>query len=252
MNADSRLQQDVLGELGREPGLEVADIGVEVDAGVVTLQGRVGSPQQRWNAEGAALRVLGMVALVINIRVMQPPPTPRADADIAQAAGKLLEWLARLAPGEVTVRVDKGWVTLLGQLDWNYQRQAAAEAVQDLRGVTGVHNRIALRPRMSPAAVKFDIGAALARQAAATGHRLRVRIDGGDITLMGSLASRSEHEQALEAVRCMPGVRRVLDRMSVRQGPLRPAIGWLRRAALSYRMCSAPLPNRPTRPMTIR
>lgn len=252
MNADIQLQQDVLGELGRELGPAASGIGVEVDAGVVTLQGQVGSAQLRWNAEGAALRVAGMVALVINIRVMQSPAVPRADADIARAAGKLLEWLARLPPEQVTVRVDKGWVTLLGQLDWNYQRRAATEAVQDLQGVVGVHNRIALRPRLSPAAVRIDIEAALVRQAEATGHRLRVGIDGGDITLSGSVASRSEHEQALESVQSMPGVRRVLDRITVSPGPLQAATGWGRRASLADRVFRAPLLDRPTRPMTFR
>ncbi|CAD5365946.1 hypothetical protein RA210_U10079 [Rubrivivax sp. A210] len=215
MNADSQLQQDVLGELGREPGLEVADIGVEVDGGVVTLRGRVGSPQQRWNAEGAALRVVGMVALVINIRVLRPPALPRADADIALAAARLLQWLARLSPDDVSVRVHSGWVTLLGELEWNYQRQAAAEAVRNVRGVAGVHNRIALRPRLSPASVRVDIEAALTRQVALSVHRLRVCIDGGDITLGGRMASAGEHEQALAAARAMPGVRRVLDHLVV-------------------------------------
>lgn len=244
MDPDTRLQQEVLDELGREPGLEDAGIGVDVDAGVVTLQGLVGSLQLRWNAEGAALRVAGMVALVINIRVRLVPRPQRTDADIARAARRLLQWLARLDPEDVSVRVDQGWVTLRGQLDWNYQRQAAAEAVQDLLGVAGVHNHIVLRPRVPVAALRGDIEAALGREAAVAARRLRVGVDGGDVTLGGSVDSRREHERALAAVRNLPGVRRVLDSITVHRGRVPPAAGRIYRRTLSCRRGSVLPPNR--------
>ncbi len=151
------------------------------------------------------------------VQAAEPPAIDRrADVDIARAAENLLLWLAAMPRGAVVVGVEDGWVTLSGQLDWNYQRHAATEAVQDLQGVVGLSNLIVIKPRVPAAAVSVDIEAALERQARIEARGLTVHVDGGDVTLGGSVSTCSERQLASDAAWGIPGVRNVRDQMTVR------------------------------------
>jgi osmotically-inducible protein OsmY len=215
MKTDSQLQQDVMAELKWQPAVHAAQIGVEVKDGVVTLAGEVGSYLEKYEAERAALRVHGVKALAIDMEVKLTALGKRTDADIARSAETALEWMTRPAKHNVQVMVENGWVTLLGEVDWQYQRQAAADGIRNLLGVTGVSNQIAIKPRASTDVLRSDIEAALVRCAKADAQKITVQVQGSDVTLSGNVSSWSERNSAREAAWAAPGVRNVVDQMHV-------------------------------------
>ena len=143
MKTDFELQQDVSAELEWDPAVHGARIGVEVSDGVVTLVGDLSTYAEKWAAERAAQRVAGVKALATSLKVQLTGPRRHSDADIAHAAENVLDWNATLPAGAVKLMVEGGWVTLTGEVDWHYQRQAAVASVRHLFGVTGVTDRIA-------------------------------------------------------------------------------------------------------------
>ncbi len=211
MKTDMQLQQDVLAELKWEPSVNAADIGVEVNDGVVTLAGHVGSYAEKWGAEHAAQRVSGVKALAVEMKVNLFGLSKRSDADIGRAAENVLEWMTVLPKDGVKAMVEGGWVTLSGNVDWHYQRDAATSAVRNLMGVTGVSNEIAIAPRVSVNIVKSDIEAALKRHATTDTQNIVIDIDGTEVTLTGTVPTSAEHELVVHAAWGSAGVRNVKD-----------------------------------------
>jgi osmotically-inducible protein OsmY len=215
MKTDATLQQDVIAELKWEPSINAAKIGVEVEDGVVTLAGHVGSYSEKWRAERAVQRVSGVKALAIEIDVKLPGSSKRDDGDIARSAENVLEWTTYLPDDAIKVMVEDGWVTLTGNVDWDYQRQGAAGAVRNLMGVTGVSDDIAVKPKVSLSAVKADIEAALKRRAKADAKNIAVAVKGNDVTLTGTVHSWAERDLARHSAWSTPGVRNVVDKITV-------------------------------------
>lgn len=215
MKTDSQLQQDVSAELDWEPSVHAARIGVAVKDGVVTLSGQVDSYAEKWSAERAAQRVAGVLAMSTDLKVQLASPSLRTDGDIASAVDNVLAWTAALPAGAIEVMVERGWVTLAGDVDWQFQRQAAASSVRHLLGVTGVTNQISIRPTLQVPAVKADIEAALLRSAIADAGRIAVDVHGSDVTLSGPVHSWAERDTATNSAWATPGVRRVLDQMTL-------------------------------------
>src|SRR5689334_14550029 len=170
---DEQIQRDVLDELKWDARVQPNEIGVAVKDGVVTLTGWVDSYTKKWAAEEAALRVRGVKAVANDIEVRLPINSERTDADIAAAATRALEWDAGLPPDKIHVTVSKGWVTLRGEVDWQYQKLDAERVVRRLTGVRGVSNLISVRPRVAPssAALKEQIEKALVRTAETDAER---------------------------------------------------------------------------------
>src|SRR5450755_4002741 len=148
MKTDAQLQQDVIAELNWEPSVNAAQIGVEVKDGIVTLAGHVSSYAEKYAAERAAQRVCGVKALAVEMNVNLPGSSKRIDADIARSAENVLEWMTYLPKDCVKVKVEGVWITLSGEVAWEYQRQAAVSAVRYLMGVTGVSDQIAIKPKV--------------------------------------------------------------------------------------------------------
>ena len=215
MKTDTQLQQDVIAELQWEPSVNAAQIGVEVKDGIVTLAGHVSSYAEKWSAEHAAQRVSGVKALAIEMDVKLPGSGKRTDADIARSVENTLQWNTALPRDGVKVMVEGGRVTLSGDVDWEYQRQAAAKAVRYLMGVTSVNNQIAIKPNVSLGAVKSEIEAALRRRAAADAKKISVEVRGADVTLTGTVHSWSERDLARHSAWGTPGVRSVVDNMTI-------------------------------------
>ena len=215
MKSDSQLQQDVMAELKWEPSVHAAQIGVEVKNGVVTLAGEVGSYAEKWNAERSAQRVNGVKALAVEMTVSLSASGKRTDAEIAQAAHSILAWTSSLPEDAISVLVERGWLTLTGDVNWQYQRQDAADSVRYLPGVTGVSNQIAIKPLLSPAVVKSDIEAALKRRAVADASSITVEVSGADVTLTGTVHSWAERDLATRSAWGTAGVRHVVDKMSL-------------------------------------
>jgi osmotically-inducible protein OsmY len=215
MKTDSQLQHDVMEELGWEAAVNAAQIGVSVKDGIATLTGDVTSFGEKWDAEQAAQRVVGVRALAVDIRVNLLGSARRSDADIARAVENVLQWTSMLPLDSVKVLVESGWVTLSGEVDWDYQRQSASRAVRYLMGVTGVSDQITLKPAVSLRVVKEDIEAALRRRASDEAKDITVQVHGTDVILSGTSHSWAESELARNAAWSAPGVRQVVDHITI-------------------------------------
>ncbi len=215
MKTDSQLQQDVMAELKWEPSVHASQIGVEVKNGIVTLDGEVSSYTEKLNAESAAQRVNGVKALAVELKVKLSGFGKRTDADIAESAKNILGWTSSLPADAVKVLVESGWLTLSGDVEWQYQRQDAADSVRFLVGVTGISNQIAIKPTPLATVVKSDIEAALQRRAASDAKSITVNVLGADVTLTGTVHSWSERDLATRSAWGSAGVGKVVDKLSI-------------------------------------
>jgi osmotically-inducible protein OsmY len=215
MKTDSQLQQDVMAELKWEPSVHATQIGVEVKDGVVTLDGEVSSYSEKWDAQRAAQRVSGVKALAVELKVTLSQFGQRSDADIAKSAKNILDWTSSLPADAIKVLVEGGWLTLSGNVQWQYQRQAATDSVRNLLGVTGVSNQIAINAAVSASEVKSDIEAALKRSSTADAKTITVSVKGSDVTLTGSVHSWAERDIATHSAWSSAGVHNVIDEMTM-------------------------------------
>jgi osmotically-inducible protein OsmY len=215
MKTDTQLQLDVNAELAWDPAIRSADISVTVKDGIVTLAGHVGSYAEKMDAQRATLRVAGVKALAAEMDVKLGGDSTRQDVDIARSAKNVLEWTTYLPNDSVKVTVESGWVTLSGEVNWEYQRQSAASAVRYLKGVKGVYDQVVIKPNISAPVVKADIEAALKRRAQRDAKVIAVSVDGGNVTLSGKVHSWSERELATNTAWASPGVRNVVDNITL-------------------------------------
>jgi osmotically-inducible protein OsmY len=215
---DDDLQRDVREELRWDARLQPNEIGVAARDGVVTLTGWVDSYLKKWEAERAAHRVRGVVAVANDIEVRLPGSSERTDADIASAAVRALEWDALIPPGNVEVTVSRGWVTLDGQVEWQFQRRAAERAVRRLTGVLGVTNLITVKPAVEPkpSDLKRRIEKALVRSAETDAERIQVKVEGGKVTLEGTVRAWAERDAAERVAWSAPGVTEVDNKIKIR------------------------------------
>jgi len=215
MMTDRELKEHVQNALEWEPSVDQSDIGVSVDEGVVTLRGNVRSYTERSTAERVALRVYGVKAVANDLEVRLATGYERTDTDIAQAVVTALKWNTVVPADRVTVAVTRGWVTLKGTLEWQYQKDAAARVVRDLAGVRGVNNEVVVTPRVKTADVQAKIEAAFKRSAEIDARRVSVVAQDGKVTLTGNVRSWAERQEAERAAWAAPGVTQVDDRITV-------------------------------------
>jgi len=214
--SDKDLRQFIIDELDFEPSVDAANIGVAVENGVVTLSGHVASYAEKMAAEAAVRRVKGVRAIAEEIEVRFPFDKKTADDEIAKRTLDIIRWNATVPQDRIQVTVQDGWVTLGGQVDWWYQKNAAADAVRKLSGVSGVINNVTIRPRVQPVDVKRKIEDAFKRRAEIDTQGIRVAVtDGGKITLQGSVHDWQERIAAVDAAWSAPGVVSVDDRLSI-------------------------------------
>jgi osmotically-inducible protein OsmY len=212
---DVALKDQVLAELKWEPSVNEAHIGVTADGGIITLMGTVPTWPERSAAERAALRVSGVKAVANDLRVKLPGDVQRTDADIAREAASALNWNTYVPKDRIKVAVHEGTVTLTGEVEWQYQRIAAEDAVRFLRGVRRSINEITLKAHVVPSEVKNRIAAALERSALVEARDLWIEADDRRVTLHGKVRSWVEREAAEQAAWAAPGVSRVENRIQV-------------------------------------
>jgi len=212
---DGTLQQDIIDELDFEPSIDAAHIGVTVDKGVVTLTGHVPTYAQKMTVEEVVRRVKGVKGIAQEIEVRPAGSHRTADDEIAKRALNVIKWNTTIPEGNLQVKVQNGWVTLTGHVEWQYQKIAVGDAARDLAGVIGVSNSIEVTPHASVFDVKKRIEDALKRNAETEAKEIRVTVHGGKVTLVGHVDGWAERNAAERAAWSAPGVKMVEDHLTV-------------------------------------
>jgi osmotically-inducible protein OsmY len=210
MKSDHQLQRDVVDELAFEPSVDHSHIGVTADNGVITLTGFVGSYAAKLAAERAARRVKGVKAIAQDLEVRFSNSPKTSDDEIAERVLNLFRG-DTLVPDGLAVRVEHGWVTLTGTVEWQYQKDEAEKAVARIAGVKGVSNWITLKPKVSAEDVQERIVAALNRARDLDASTIRVELDGDVVHLGGKVQGWNERRIAERAAWSAPGVTKVID-----------------------------------------
>jgi osmotically-inducible protein OsmY len=213
IHMDEEIQKDVLAELKWDAQVQPNEIGVSVKDGVVTLTGWVDSYLKKWAAEDAAHRVGGVKAVANDIEVKVF--SERTDADIAEAAIRALQWDAAVPADNIQVTVSKGWITLKGEVNWNFEKQDAERVVRRLTGVTGVSNLITVKPSTTATELKKRIENALVRNAQVDAGKITVEVQGSKAILKESVRAWIEKEEAERVAWLAPGVTSVENRITV-------------------------------------
>lgn len=215
MISDAVLQQDVEEELRWRPEIDSDHVGITADNGIVTLKGYVPSYVQKRAAEAAVKRVAGVRGVVESLQVYLAGSNPTEDEELARRAINSLDWDALVPRACVKVTVEGGWVGLSGEVSWQYQKNAAENAVRKLYGVLGVINNVEIKRRLQPTDIKQSIENALKRSAELDCKEIRVAVANGTVTLEGTVNSWAARDQAEGAVWAAPGVMEVRDNLRI-------------------------------------
>jgi osmotically-inducible protein OsmY len=215
MKSDSEIERDVREELRWNPHIDAEDIAVSVKNGVVTLAGFTHSYSDRLEAELAAKRVAGVLAVANDIEVRLPAIDQRPDPDIAKDAVATLKSELPISYDKIKVIVKDGWITLEGAVEWQYQKTSAEAAVRKVKGVKGVTNVITVKPKVQPAELKRKIQEAFKRNAELDADRIEVEENGSEVILKGTVRSWMEREEAERVAWSAPGITKVEDRIVV-------------------------------------
>jgi osmotically-inducible protein OsmY len=213
--SDLELKNDVLAELKYEPSVQVSDIGVLVNDGAVTLHGYANSYGEKRNAVTAAGRVGGVQVLVDEIEVKLPTSMRLSDTDVAAAVAHQLRASTMIPAGMVRASVKNGWVTLEGEVEWWYQKNAAETSVRYLAGVEGVMDLISLKAKVAPLDVAALIKAAFQRSASLDAEKISIDTLGTKVTLRGTVRTQSERDEAGRAAWAAAGIFAVDNQLKV-------------------------------------
>ena len=213
--SDKSLRQAVMDELEWEPSIGAQHIGVAVEDGVVTLTGHVGSYIERLAAEKAVKRVKGGRAIAEEIEVRFPSDKKTSDDQIARRALDVIAWDSTIPKDKIQIKVQNGFVTLTGEVDWFYQRDDAEAAVRKLTGVKGLSNEIKVKPQVRGTDIKQRIETALRRNAEVEADAIKVTVQEGRVILDGKVKAWYERELAERTAWSAPGVISVEDRISI-------------------------------------
>ena len=215
MKTDHQIQEDVINQLKWEPFLKSSEIGVFVKNGIVTLSGQTDSFSKKMAAEKAVRKIFGVKAIAEDIHVGASPANGKTDTEIAESVINVLKWHTAIQEEDIDIKVEGGFVTLEGEVDWEYQRAGAINAAAHLNGVRGINNFITVRPVVASGNVENNIRAALERNASTDANRITVEVSEHNVILKGTVRSLAEKEDAKNAAWAAAGVTSVDDRLEV-------------------------------------
>ena len=215
MKSDVQMKADVEAELDWDRAINATNVGVSVKDGIVTLSGHIETYAEKSAIERAVQRVEGVKAVAIELDVKLAPGHHRSDSEIAAAVETAFSWHALIPAERLKVRVEKGWVTLSGELDWDYQRRSAETAVRALTGVVGVTNSVTLKPQTTSPNVVGRIREALTRRAEREARNIDATVNGSTVTLHGSVHTWADRAAAEGAAWSATGVTRVVNELKV-------------------------------------
>ena len=215
MKTDADLKRDVTAELAWDPAVKSTAIGVAVKDGVVTLSGHLETFADKHAAARALRRVAGVKAIALELDVKLSPDHKRSDTDIAAGAEEALKWNTLVPLQAIRLTVDHGWVTLQGEVEWDYQRRSVEKAIRPLMGVVGIGNEITLRARPEAIDLSRKIQEALTRQALREAKQIQVHVDGTTVKLSGKVHSWQEREAVQGVAWATPGVHAVINELHV-------------------------------------
>jgi osmotically-inducible protein OsmY len=215
MKNDKELKADITAELLWDPAVDAMGIDVAVKDGVATISGQVDTFAQNDAVARAVHRVSGVRGLVIRLEVKLAPDHKRSDRELREAALHALRWNSLVPDDRVRVEVEDGWVTLMGEVDFEYQRASAEQCIRPLVGICALDNKITLRAHADAGDIGTEISAALARHARREAGRIIVEVDGGVVTLRGKVGSLAEHDAAVGTALAAKGVSSIMDELVV-------------------------------------
>ncbi|HEY4513656.1 MAG TPA: BON domain-containing protein [Candidatus Paceibacterota bacterium] len=215
MKTDKQIQQDVMDELEWDPEIDSSEIGVAVRNGIVTLSGQITSYAKKLAAEKAAKRIKEVKGIAEELVVKIPSHGKRTDSEIADAIVRALKWNTSIPDEKIKVKVEDGWVTLEGELNWEFQKDQAKQVVGEITGVVGIANLVTIKPRVKTDVVKGKIKEALERSADVEADRIQVEAEGSKVILKGKVRTWSEMNEVERAAWSAPGVTSVEDNMTL-------------------------------------
>lgn len=215
MKTDAQLKADIERELEWDTSINSSNVGVAVNRGIVTLSGHLDTYAEKYAIERAVQRVEGVQAVAIELDVKLAPDHKRSDSEIAQAIETAFKWHVFVPGDHVRVKVERGWVTLSGEVDWEYQRSASEKTVRPVTGVVGVTNQITLKAQIPPVDIRNRITEALKRHAEREAKNVEVSVNGSVVTLRGKVDSWPDRMAAQGATWSAPGITQVVNELRV-------------------------------------
>lgn len=207
MKSNQELQTDVQNAIKWEPLLHAAEIGVTVHDGVVTLTGSVDSYTKKLEAENATKNVAGVKAVVEKIEVHHHESwSKKNDNDIADEILSAYKWNWKIPNDKIKIKVENGWVSLSGELSWNYQKDEAKDAIKNLEGIVGVTNSITIKSETLDKMEKEVIEHHLQRSWSLNAKDIKVAVNGTNVKLTGSVGSLYQKEEAGRIAWNTPGI----------------------------------------------
>jgi osmotically-inducible protein OsmY len=215
MKSDIQIQKDVMEQLRWEPFLNASEIGVAVKNGIVTLSGQVDALAKKLAAEKAAKKIAGVKAIAEDIQIGVSPAFDKTDTEIAEAVLNALKWHSAVQEEKIKIKVEKGNVRLEGEVEWEFQRLNAENAIENLAGVRSVLNLIEIKPKLSASDIGKKINSAFHRSATIDAERIVPEVVGSKVILRGKVRSFAEKEDAETAAWNAPGVNSVESKLEI-------------------------------------